>query len=200
MGKIIFQMSKKVEQLVKDRIYFDEFTDNIKQKIRFANDDTFIVLFVLQVARLEYNLKRFINEDNCVLGTAITKWEEKINKINKDKIKDYRIKSLFKPKYIESFKKCCTEINKLRNNLYHNLFRGKNNDGGLNDVLEKIKSRTEVNPVSYKNEPNFYKELSNEKHGDLVKTTNYRGLVDINAVPKSWTLELLIEASKYYKN
>jgi len=189
----------KIKRMVRDHIYFDEFLDNAKQKIRLLNNDALITLFVLQIARLEYNLKRVIDKDDCGLGTAIVEWEKKISNVSKDEIKDYRTKALFDPTYIQSFKECCTEINKLRNNLYHNLFRGKNKDHGLNNVLEKIRSRTEINTIRYELEPDFYKKFNNETHGDLVKTTNYRGLVDINTVPRSWTLELLIEVSEYYK-
>lgn len=184
--------NKRISKLIKDRIYFDKFLARIKGKP--SNDDRTLTLFVLQVAQLEYNLKRFIGKDDAFLGTVIKEWYEKVKNVDQTKIRDYRVKSLFHSKYIESFKKCSYEINKLRNNLYHNLFRGANDDHGLKEMLRRVKKRIENRTVSYQIDPEFYKNLRG-----LVKTTNYRSLIDGHSMPKSWTIELLIEASRYYK-
>lgn len=185
----------KIKKIVKDRIYFNEFLTRTKTKLRSSRDDTVIALFVLQVAQLEYSLKHSIGIDNDTLGGVIKKWHEKFKNVDTTKIKDYRIKALFHSKYIASFKRCSYEINKLRNNLYHNLFRGTDSDHDLKEVLRQIKEHTEYRNISYEIDSEFDKNL-----GDLVSTTNYRSLVDENSIPKSWTLELLIEISKYYKN
>jgi hypothetical protein len=195
---------KELSSLMRNRIEFDRFKDRLKEKIRRSpTDELYIALFVLLIAELEFRLKAFLAHNyknhqrysNYTLGGSIIEFKKAIESFDKNKLKDYRAKQLFKSRYYNSFLSRCKKINTLRNNLYHNLFKEKQKGGKkLRDIIKEIRQRTEHHKISYIYDPDFYAD-------DLLYKSQHRyrsSIISKDQIPSRWTLELLVEISKIY--
>lgn len=187
---------KEISLTIQNRLQIEKFKQNIKREIKRnkaninKSDAFYISLFLFFVAELEYRIKECLkiyksydHYDDLPLGKAIGKLEEELEAILKLKIKeqDYKLNFLIlKSCY---FIERCRHINKLRNDLYHNLFKEKSKS--LKEILDEIKKRTETEIYWRKR---FYPFLK-----DFYTINN---LIDNDN--KFWKLDIIIEFSRKY--
>ncbi len=195
----VIKKKKKIDisSSLQNRFEIQRFKNKIKKRIQDASDELYIALFVLSVAELEYRLKECLNiyndyqnkgyYDNLTLGKAIQEfkciiYELLIRNVSKG---DYRVNFLLSNKCYENFIERCRDINDLRNNLYHNLFKPKVKGEGLGKIIKEIKKRTDIT--------NNWKQYYSHHPFDFYNSDT---LIDKDN--KSWSFDLIIEFSRKY--
>jgi hypothetical protein len=156
-------------------------------------DVLIISLFVLEVGIFEHYLKNLVytllnklsdEEKNKIkprdelfkyttLGDAKEIFKKNLKKI----LTKIHITPIWDKKYLESFVDAMEDINQLRKDLYHNLYReGKS----LEKILNEIKRRIEFSNIKY------YIE---EGRDSLLS----KSLISNGKIPNNWTIEMMIK-------
>jgi hypothetical protein len=156
-------------------------------------DALIISLFVLEVGIFEHYLKnlvytllnklsdeeknKFKPRDKFFNFTTLGGAKEIFKKNLKEISTKIHITPIWDEKYLKSFVDAVEDINQLRKDLYHNLFReGKS----LEEILNEIKKRIEFANIKY------YIE---EGRDSLVS----KSLISNGEIPNNWTIEMMIE-------
>ncbi len=175
---------------------FEDFIKGLREDIKQKpTDNKYIALFTLEVVFLEYFLKGFLSYyhkkndyHEKTLGKIIKCCECTLKTFDKNKVKNKWRKRLLDDKYITSFINACTEINKLRNKLFHNLFKDPNIN--LRNVIRNLKNKIETRRITYDSKQwKMHKQIFD----------GYKSLIGKNgSLPKKWTIEMVTKVCGNY--
>jgi len=199
----MYKKDNDIEKSTQNIALFKNFIIDLKKDIKLKpKDDKYIALFTLEVTWLDYCLKGFLSyylKDNkyfekpLTLGQVIGCCNCALKTLAKNKVKDKLEKSLLNDNYIASFIKACYEINKLRNKLFHNLFKDSNIN--LRGIARSLKKKIEIDRVTY-----YKDEWEKHKRNKTGLFDDYKPLIDDTngLLPKKLTIEMVTEISGNY--
>jgi hypothetical protein len=170
--------------------FFEHWLKNLVWELKKNERKNIISWFISKVRSFEHWLKKLIfelknkiknREENrdeffkkTTLGKAIEFFKKEISKRKEEEI---NLSSIWSFKFLRSFVNAAGEINNLRNDLYHNLYR----EGLLKkEILNNIEKRLESN-LSIK------KYFIEEGRDSKVS----RSLISNGKLPNNWTIEIL---------
>lgn len=205
-------MKKKkfISKKLQNRFRFEKYLDILKAKIRDENESkesketcyilTFLLSFILLEAKLKTilfwkdgpkkykkNQKKF---KNFTFGELINEFTNFILEAgSKVRVEyDYRRKKIFECETLCCFFiKYCKQVNKIRNELIHNIatsYSGSKNLIGIDDILFELKSE-----FVGKNDRSFYK---NELMSSLCPEKTIKEIIDKNKDLKKAKLDILL--------
>jgi hypothetical protein len=199
----IFQRRKEIEKYIKDIKELISKIQNQGENLISGISNSELVnaliisLFVLEVGVFEHWLKNLVydlkknlkknkikdNRDNffekTTLGIAIKLFEEEILEVSKK----INLSPIWSFNFLFSFVCAAQEINNLRNDLYHNLYR----EGLIRkEIFNNIEKRLELNI--------FIKKYFIEEGRDSKVS---RSLISNGKLPNNWTIEMLRESTSH---